>query len=164
MDYSVSTLAVDISKIDDIGQVLTFPILEADYNEAAALSPGVQVLAYEISDDGSRYNINSEISFDNLESLSSFTGMQYILQNQGNNKLLTIIVYEISEDQGITGQNAALINQNFSEDSFSFKITMPGDIIRVNGATFSGSDVSFKISLDDLIQSTETIRFSVEYR
>jgi len=164
LEYSVSTLAVDIAKIDKDNSVLPFPIMEDEFDAAILKGNGVQKLEYEMSDDGARYYIRSLISFDSLNSLSLFTGSQFLLENQGSNKLLTVTVYDFPEDYEIDIQTLNIVSENFAEDFISFTVTIPGDIVRVNGATFSGSEVSFTITVEDLIQSTENVQFSVEYR
>jgi hypothetical protein len=164
MVYSVSTLALDISDVDKKKNVIFFPILKDDFDSAASNINGLQILSYEIKDDGNRYYINSEISFDTLQSLSSFTGLPMTLVEQGNNKLLSVTVYEVLQNSEINEQARSLIDNSFPDESFSFSLNIPGDIIRVTGATFSGSDVLFQISLKEIIQSKNTIKFSVEYR
>lgn len=162
--YSVSTLAADINNIDRSDNVLPFPITKEDFDSAAEINSGVQIQSYDLSDDGSRYYINSEISFESFESLSEFTGTQFLIEDRGNNKVLTVIVYEFSSDEQISEQALNLVRDNFSEDSFIIRINIPGDIIRVQGATFSGSQVRFEINVEDLLQRNNSIQFSVEYR
>jgi hypothetical protein len=161
---SVSTLAADIANIDSKNEILTFPLMREDFDTAALDAGGIQILKYDMTSDGSRYFIDSEVSFNSLNSLSIFTGIQFQLENTGNNSLLTIIVYDIPVDNEISEQAMNLIRNNFPGDSITFTILIPGDIIKVEGATFSGSEVSFNISVEELIQSTESVQFSVEYR
>ena len=163
-NYSVSTLAADIGKIDIKNEVLPFPILKEDFDNAALRAGGIEILVYTLSDDGSRYYIDSDISFDNLDSLSNFTGIQFQRIDSGNNSLLTVLIYEGSEENTVTDETLSIVNGSFPNDAFSFKITFQGDIVRVDGATFSGSVVSYNISVNDLIQRTDNVQFSVEYR
>ncbi|MBI9099226.1 MAG: hypothetical protein JEY91_12145 [Spirochaetaceae bacterium] len=162
--YSLSTLAMDINRIDSEKTVLNIPLTREDFESAALLAGGILINDYEMTDDGSRYNINSLVSFDSIESLGTFTGIEFLLEETGNNKLLTIRSTDASLVKEISEQTLDIIRESFPDDFISLIITIPGEIIRVAGATFSGSDVSFKISVEDFLRTRETIQLTVEYR
>ncbi len=162
--YSVSTLASDLGEIDFENLAIPFPIMRADYDIAAQKTDGIQIIRYNLTDDGSRYSIESEIAFDSLESFSVFSGTLFSLESSGNNKILTVTVYDGSGDEEVSGKALSMVRDSFPEDYFSFSIEIPGDIIQVEGATFTGSSVSFSISVEDLLSKTDVVQFSVEYR
>lgn len=162
--YNLTTLALDINRTDSDSKILPFPILRDEYETSARNVEGISVTNYNLSDNGSRYLINSDIVFESLQSLSDFTGLSLISETLGNNTLLTIIVYETSGENMISEQSLSLVKEKFSKEFFSFKITIPGEIVRVEGATFSGSTVTYKINIEELLNRSETVQFSVEYR
>lgn len=162
--YNLSTLALDISKIDGEKEILPFPITLNDFEQSALNSGGISILDYKMTDDGSRYYMNSEVEFISLRHLSQFTGIEFQIEQSGSNTLMTTIVFEPSQDHPVSVQTLDLLREKFSEEFCSFQITIPGDIIRVEGATFSGSVVFFEINMGDLLSSTEPVSFSVEYR
>ena len=163
-NYNLTTLALDISKTDSDKEIFFFPITEPEYKSLAQEMGGISIKYNPPTDDGSRTFINSEIEFDSLQSLSLFTGLQFQTEELGNNKLLTVTIYESSEEEKINEQSLQIVSDNFSNEFFSFKISIPGDIVRAEGATFSGSDVTFNINIEELLNSPETVQFSVEYR
>ena len=165
-NYSVSTLAADIGKIDRDNKVLPFPINQEDFDVAADKAGGIEIIRYEndLGVNGTRYNIEGEISFDSLDSFGAFCGTTFSVVPSGNNQLLTVLIQEADDEKAVTEQTMNIVRDNFPDDQFSFIITIPGDIVQVNGATFSGSDVRFNISVEELVQSTENIQFTVEYR
>jgi len=163
-NYNLSTLALDISKTDPDKDIFSFPLMQKEYETSALKAGGIQIANYSLTDDGSRTFINSEIVFNSLQSLSLFTGVQFQSENLGSNKLLTVLIYESPGEKEVSDRSLRIVNDNFSEEYFSFKITIPGDIIRVEGATFSGSEVTFNINIEELLNSSETVQFSVEYR
>ena len=162
--YSVSTLAADIGKIDSDNKILPIPIMEEDFDIAARKAGGIEIKEYKLTENGTRYLIESEIDFDSLESLSIFSGSDFLLEQNGNNKILRVTIYDGSGDEEVSQQTIDMVRENFSEDLFSFSILIPGDIVRVTDAVFSGSTVSFSISVEELIINTGPVTFSVEYR
>lgn len=162
--YNLSTLALDISKIDGEKEILPFPITIDEFEQSALNIGGISISEYNMTDDGSRYYITSEIQFSSLEQLSLFTGIKFQIEQSGINTLMTIIVFEPSLVDPVSEQTLDIVRDKFPEEFCSFQITIPGDIIRVEGATFSGSDVSFKINIGELLSRTDVVKFSVEYR
>ncbi len=162
--YNLSTLALDISKIDEDKDILPFPITINDFTQSALPASGISILEYNMTDDGSRYYINSEVEFSSLEQLSLFTGIEFQIEENGSNTLMTVIVFEPSQSAPVSEKTLNILRNKFPADFCSFQIGIPGDILRVEGATFSGSDVSFRINIGELLSSTDTVSFSVEYR
>lgn len=162
--YNLSTLAMDVNAIDEKKQILPFPILEREYETAAQGADGISIEEYELRDDGTRSYVNSSITFNSLENLSIFTGISFQSESVGNNTLLTVDLYNPPKGDPVSEKSLNLVKEKFPLEFFSISITIPGDIIRVEGATFSGSDVLFKINVDDLLSRQEPVSFSVEYR
>ncbi len=164
LSYSVSTLASDLGEVDFENSVIPFPVMRDDYNIAAQKTDGIQIIRHNLTDDGSRYYIESEIAFDSLESFSVFSGTLFSLEFSGDNKILTVTVYNGSGDEEVSEKTLSMVRDNFPEDFFSFSIEIPGDIIQVEGATFTGSTVSFSILVKDLLSKKDAVQFSAEYR
>lgn len=162
--YNMSTLAMDIRKTDGEKKILPFPVTIDEFEQSAVSTGGISILDYKLTTDGSRYYISSEIEFSSLEQLSLFTGIQFQTEKSGTNTEMTIVVFEPSVNSPVSEKTLNLVREKFPEEYCSFQITIPGDIIRVERATFSGSDVSFKVNVADLLSSADSIGFSVEYR
>lgn len=160
---SVSTLANDLDQVDSSGLIIPFPLNKAAA-EIAAAAEGLEIINLAELDDGSRINIDCELGFADLASLSSFGGFLISSESSGNNTILNVIVYQTASDEGISQKVIDIVNESFSEDYIEIRTVIPGDIIRVEGATFSRSTVTFRTSIAQLLQSDSDVQFTVEYR
>lgn len=161
---SISTLAADLEQVDRSKSIIPFPLLAGDFDRALGKSEGLEVLARRFSDDETRYYADNRIAFGSLEDLSAFSGISFASRIEGNNRRLDILLYENS-GEGVAGSPVpGVVRDSFPDEYIEIKIVIPGDIISVEGATFSGDSVTFRISISELIESSGNVQFSVEYR
>lgn len=164
-DASFATLAADLESINGGGSIVFFPLLKKSADEKAQAISGVRFAEPSVqSDDGSTYNVLGELLFDDLASLSEFSGVQFISEASGNNTILTVTVYSVSEGGAVSPNVLDIVRNSFSEDYIEIQTVIPGDIIRVEGAVFTGSTVTFRIGLAEMLESSENVQFTVEYR
>lgn len=160
---SISTLATDLEQVDPTGLVIPFPLNKVAADTAAEAG-GIVINKWEELDDGSRINMDCELSFADLPSLGTYGGFSLTSESSGNNSVLSVIVYQSESEEGISQNVLDIVNESFFEDYIEIQIVIPGDIIRVVGATFSGKTVTFRISVAEMLQSASDVQFTVEYR
>lgn len=161
---SISTLALDLENTVGGNTIIPVPLSVTSFNQLIDSDEGLSSEGWNQSEDGSRYQVQSEIQFSDFDSLGNFTGAPVSLVQEGANNILAVTVYSPSSEEGKDPSVIQIVNENFPEDYIEIKTEIPGDIIRVQGATFSGSIVTFRASLLELLESGEEIRFTVEYR
>ncbi|MBN2658711.1 MAG: hypothetical protein JXR86_16770 [Spirochaetales bacterium] len=161
---SVSTLAADLEQIDQAKNLIPFPLLEEAVNSAAERAAGVSLAEWEVSSDGTRYFVDSRVSFVDLASLSDFTGLNLSIEPSGSNRILRISVYDYKEEKPVSKSVIDIVNESFADDYIQIRITIPGSIIRVEGATFTGATVTYRKTISELLSSPSGVQFTVEYR
>lgn len=162
-DASISTLAADLEQIDKEKNIIPFPLLRESVDRALNLTVGLTVDSWKIADDGTRYFAQSAISFTNPDSLGQFTGLSFNIEERINSTILTVLLYSPSESE-VPESVRSIVKEKFPDDYIQLQTIVPGSIIRTEGATFSGSTVTIRKTIVELLDSSEDIQFSVEYR
>jgi len=160
---SISTLAADLEEIDKDKELIPFPLLKEAVDKSIEELDGISAKNWSVSDDGTRYQVDGLLDFTDLTSLSSFSGMEFTAERSGNNTVLSVSLFS-SLDRDVSSSVQGIVDNNFANDYIEIKTLIPGSIIRVEGATFSGSTVTFRRSVSQLLASPEDARFTVEYR
>lgn len=166
MEYSatVSTLALDIEKADTSRSVMFFPLTRDTTEQAALQSGGVLISSWNRTDRGSGYLVEGGVVFDSLEALSAFSGISIDSVEEGANTVFTLKINDGNTETDEESKALDIVRNSFAEDFIEIQTNIPGDIIRVEGATFTGSVVTFRTSVLNLLESASDVGFTVEYR
>lgn len=161
---SVSTLAADLEQTDRTGSLVVFPLMEDKVKTALEGAKGATLVSWKMEDDGTRYHIKGDIDFSSLESLGSFAGITVQTSKIGTDTRLELDIYKGRGENGVDSRILQVLRSGFPDDYIEIRLILPGDIIKAEGATFTGSTVTFKIKILDLLQSADDVKFAVEYR
>ncbi|MBB6478980.1 hypothetical protein [Spirochaeta isovalerica] len=160
---SISTLAADLEKVNQKEPLFTFPLFKSAVDRAVLSAEGVSLVNWSESDDGTRFYADSTVGFTGLAALSLFSGMNLGSEQSGNNTVLSVSLFNFGGEE-ISPTVINIVNESFSDDYIQIQIVIPGSIIRVEGATFTGSTVTYRKSVSEILANPSDVQFTVEYR
>lgn len=161
---SISTLAADLESTNGGDKIVYYPLMSDKADQAAAASGGARIISWDMTDDGSRYHIKGSIGFSSLDSLAAFAGIGLASERIGADTKLSFTIYRADVNNPVDSRILDIVKNSFPDDFIEIKVHIPGDIIQVNGATFSGSTVTFRTTLLKMLQDDRDVIFTAEYR
>ncbi|MDC7235274.1 MAG: hypothetical protein PQJ58_18725 [Spirochaetales bacterium] len=153
LDYQLNKKAVGIQK-DSIsgGNLIPLPLSRNDFDEIAAVNPGITLRSYSESEDSDSVYISTELDYENLSDLSDFFGFPVEVTTQGNISTLTLKIYEA--DTPVSSETQSILDSVFSDDSLQFEFTFPRNIRNSSYGSVNGRTVTYEISLPEVYRQS----------
>ena len=146
LDYRVSRKAAGIQRDSaPEGRLIPLPLNQNEFRQKADSLSGLSVSSLSSSEDPNYIYIESVISFDTLQDLSTFLGIPMEIIQDGNVTRLSVTLADPGNPVSLESRN--IISSAFDDDTLSLSLTVDGTVTSVNkgetgpngrGAVYSG--------------------------
>ncbi len=164
LDYRVSKKAAGIQRDSTPdGRLIPLPLNQNEFRQKADALSGLSITSLSSSEDPNYIYIESVISFDTLQDLSSFLGIPMRIMQEGDVTRLSVTLADPEYPVSLESRN--IISSVFDDDTLSLSLTVDGTVTSVNrGQTGpNGRGALFSGDLEDLYGSSGFI-WEVEWQ
>ena len=146
LDYRVSKKAAGIQRDSTPeGRLIPLPLNQNEFRQKADALSGLSITSLSSSEDPNYIYIESVISFDTLQDLSTFLEIPMEIIRDGNVTRLSITLAD--PEPPVSSESRNIISSAFDDDTLSLSLTVDGTVTSVNrgqagpngrGAVYSG--------------------------
>lgn len=164
--YSVSKALLNLGTIDEENRFYALPVSESDFLETTESVDGVELSSFKVDEEVDLYNVEAGITFDGIDSLSSFFGASgpgtVSLTSVGGDSVFTYTVYPGAGAE-VDPESAAFIDAFFSDYAAAFSLRAPADVKSVSDGSFSGRDAEVEYPTADVLKSVDPVIWEVRW-
>lgn len=165
--YTVSRMVSPLASLGSESE-LPFPLTRAEYERAAANSPGLTLVSYSSSESEDDLSVTASIAFANVGALASFldpTGKRAIYMEEAGQRRLRLVLSTGSAKREalLDPDMSKLFEAAFSKYNLSLAFDLPSPAISADGGriTGRGAKVEYALRTEALVKSEEPVIWEI---